>query len=90
MRNFVGVLVAHQTVDFFRRVGDKQFAAGGSYVTAAIFLEHLKFIRVLTKPLAVPLGFRERALELRIVREFFDDDWVAHRRIISGLTNPVN
>lgn len=83
------MLVVGESVDFITAVCDKQFSAGGSHVTAAMLLEHSKLLRMFAEPHQIAVGFREQALELRVVREFFDDNWLAHSRIIIGLMNRV-
>jgi len=45
VRHFVRILVNHETPELFGRIGDKQFATRGGYITAAILLEDAELFR---------------------------------------------
>jgi hypothetical protein len=54
-----------------------------------MLFEDSKLVRVIAEPHQISVGLWEQALEPRVVREFFDDERLAHSGIISGLMNPV-
>jgi len=54
-----------------------------------MLFENSKLVRVIAEPHQISVGLREQALEPRVVREFFDDERLAHSGVISGLMNPV-
>ena len=54
-----------------------------------MLFENSKLVRVIAEPHQISVGLREQALEPRVVREFFDDERLAHSGIKRGLMNPV-
>jgi hypothetical protein len=72
--HLIWMLLVSESVVLLAAVRDKQLPAGGSDVTAAMVLEHPKLVHVFAEPHQITVGLREQVLELRIVREFLNDD----------------
>lgn len=83
------MLLMGEAVDFLAAIRDEQFSACGGHITAAILLEHPKLVRVFAEPYEVAISLGEQALEFRVVRKFFYDERLAHRRIIIGVMKAV-
>lgn len=89
VRHFVWMFIAREPVDILAAIRDKHLSACRSDVAPAMFSENSKLVRVFAEPHQVSVGLCEQALEPRVVRQFFDDEGLAHSGIISGLMNPV-
>ena len=78
VRHFVWMLVAGESIDILTAVGNKEFSTRRGDVASAMLCKNSKHLCVFAEPNQIAIGLREQALELRIVRKFFDDDFLAH------------
>lgn len=90
VRHFFWMLLAGEALNLLSGICDKQFSARFGDIATAILLEDAKLLDVIAEPHQIAVDLCEQALKLRMVREFFDDDWLAHRLIKIGVMKASN